>query len=390
MGLQRDRTREGVKGLANLWVRELSPNLETAYTDIGWLSEDGTTIDPQAQVIEHKDEGGNLSKISVGETSHKFSTFLAQVGQDEIDFIKNSALKTHSLRYYGMMNPWRFQYKCAELAQIVPYIPRTWKAGKQNLPLTAFFLKQDNSVFDTPEYYDAETFGPMYLDKNVLWISPRRLWNDATSRILDISGFANHGVLSQTSGGIAGIWQTATTPIRFLRFGGADGMADFGNVCDPTVNSWALDFWVRIEASDGTLVPLITKAASSSSVGFWIERGADNKIYAHISDGSTAKSVASYHTVTQGVWTHVFVSYNIIADNYMKLVTNGDVTNQTQVAIGSQSSLTNTVHLYIGRGGATYGQADFGDARFHISSTDISLAYMAPAHYAAERSIYGV
>jgi hypothetical protein len=175
-----------------------------------------------------------------------------------------------------------------------------------------------------------------------------------------------------------------------LRFGGADGMADFGNVCDPTVNSWALDFWVRIEASDGTLVPLITKAASSSSVGFWIERGADNKIYAHISDGSTAKSVASYHTVTQGVWTHVFVSYNIIADNYMKLVTNGDVTNQTQVAIGSQSSLTNTVHLYIGRGGATYGQADFGDARFHISSTDISLAYMAPAHYAAERSIYGV
>ena len=388
--LSRDRTREGAKGLANLFVRELSPNLETAYTDIGWLSEDGTTIDPQAQVIEHKDEGGNLSKISVGETSHKFSTFLAQVGQDEIDFIKNSALKTHSIRYYGMMNPWRFQYKCAELAQIVPYIPRTWKAGKQNLPLTAFFLKQDNSVFDTPEYYDIETFGPMYLDHNVLWISPRRLWNYATSKILDISGFANHASLSQTDGGVANIWQTNINPISSLRFDGIDGYADFGNVCDPAANSWVLEFWVRPEANDGTLIPLITKAASASTVGFWVERGVDNKIYVHISDGSNTASVASYHTVTQNVWTHVLIYYNDISDHYLKIVTNGDYANYRQAPLYSEGSLTNTVHLWVGRGGASYGLADFGDIRMHINSGGFDLATLAPAHFAAERSIYGI
>ena len=383
MLLQRDRTREAAKGLASIFVRELSPNLETAYNDLGWLSDDGTTLDPQAQVIEHKDEGGNLSKISTGETSHKFSSYLAQVGQDEIDFIKNSASKAHSIRYYGMMNPWRFQYKCAEFAQIVPYIPRTWKAGKQNLPLTAFFLKQDNSVFDTPEYYDAECLGNMFLDNMVLWLSPRRALNTATTRILDMSGYAYHNVLSDV-----GIWQDG-----YLRFNGSTYNGSFGDNLDidNSDGSFMFDFWLRILGDDATTQIIFSKKATTGSTdaGFWLERTSANKLKFYISNGAVDSELTSVGNVTKNVWQHFLVHTCYQTAQKTRLYINGLIDNE-QDALADFLPSTNAVNFYLARGGASYGQVDIGDFRIHKSTTVLDGSQTAYAHWLAERSYYSV
>ena len=383
MLLQRDRTREAAKGLANLFARELSPTLETVYSDLGWLSDEGTTIDPQAQVLEHKDEGGNLSKISVGEVSHKFSSYLAQVGQDEIDFIKNSANKAHSIRYYGMMNPFRFQYKCAEFAQIVPYIPRTWKAGKQNLPLTAFFLKQDNSVFDTPEYYDAECMGAMFLDNMVLWLSPRRALNTATTRILDMSGYAYHSVLSDVA-----IWQDI-----FLRFDGASYNGNFGDVLDidNATGSFMIDFWMRIKGNDSTLQPILSKKATTTSTdtGYWLERTTANKLKFYLSNGSVDTELTSVANVTKDVWQHFLIHTYYQSQQKTMLYINGLVDKEQDDA-GDYLPSANALNLYLAKCGASYGQIDIGDFRIHKSTTVLNGSQTAYAHWLAERSYYGV
>jgi len=47
--------------------------------------------------------------------------------------------------------------------------------------------------------------------------------------IVDASGKANHGILSP-SGDVGSIWQTGTTPAKFLRFDGTDDVANFGSI----------------------------------------------------------------------------------------------------------------------------------------------------------------
>jgi hypothetical protein len=368
-------------------VRQVSPTPGASFVDLGWLSDEGTTIDPQAQVIEHKDEGGNLSKISMGDTSNRFSSYLAQVGQDEVDFIKNAAGKIYAVRYYGMINPWRFQYKCSEFAQFVPYVARTWKVGKQNLPITAYFIKQDNTTLDIPEYYDAEALGIMYMNTMYIWLSPRRKWNDGTSKILDMSGWALHATLAQTSGGVAGIWQTSTTPERFLRFGGVDGYANFGDAGDiGATTSAVIEFWLRVKGNDGTLQPLVTKkSASGSGAGFWIERSAANYLKFYLSDGSFNDVQTSNATFLKDVWKHVAFVVNRTPQKsaiYVNGVLDSDLFTYS-------TDLSNAVSFYIARGGSGYGQVDIGDFRLHLQATDYD-GTIALSHYNAERAYYGV
>jgi hypothetical protein len=383
MSLQRDRTREGAVGLGMLTVREVYPTPGASYQDMGWLDIEGTSIDPQRQILEHKDEAGDLDNISETESAHKFGTFLAQVGQDEIDFILNASGKDHSLRYYGMMNPWRHQYICAELAKIVPSIPRTWKVGKQNLPMTAYFLKQSNLAYAVPEYYLIETLGRMYLDNLVFWISSRRKWNDATAKILDASGFAYHGDLNSD---YATIWQTATQPERFLRFDGSNDYASFGDVCDIGTNYAAIEFWVRIKGADGTLQEILTKKASNaySDPGFWIERiVANNALKVYLSDGSNQDVITSNAAITQNVWNHILI--NIVDGPDVLLYVNGTLDNSVS---HNTVSLSNAVSLYLARGGSGYGQVDIGDVRIHLKATSLDNIAMALGHYNAEKSYY--
>ena len=377
MGLQRDRTRQAAKGLANLFIRQVSPVVEASYTDMGWLSDEGTSIDPQAQVIEHKDEGGNLSKISMGEVSNKFASHLAQVSQNEIDLIRNAAGVYHSFRYYGMINPWRWQYICTELAQIVPYIPRTWKAGKQNLPITAFFLKQDNTLYDTPEYYDIECNGAMHVENMILWLSPRRSWNYNTVMLLDISGFQNHCTLNA-----AAAWNSATK----LLFNGSSQYGDLNDVCDIGTSQAVIEFWFKTPAANGTVQILMTKKASTghSDVGWWFERTANNTIKFYASDGTNYGEVESANTITQNNWYHVLLYLDHIS-GYMQLYVNGALAQSLQN--DPTNTISNSQHLLLAKGSTSYGNAYIGDIRIHTSSVTIDSATMALDHYNAEKGL---
>ena len=324
MDLRRDRTREGAKGLGNLWEREVSPTNDALYTDLGWLAGDGTTIDPQSQVLLHTDEAGDLAKISMSETAHKFSSFLDQVGQDEIDFIRNAASKYHSLRYYGMMNPWRFQYKCAELAQIVPIIPRTWKAG---------------------HLYSRG--------------KRRQIWN--ASNFLRFNGSSYSASLGDVCD--------------------ADNLASTGSfVFDFWVRIKGNDGTQQVIMSKKTDL-------TNGNAGWWIERGAGDKLDFYLSNATQYTHLVGTNDFLKDHWHHVLIATYFQTNQNTKLYVDG-VYDKNQSEIFGIFPVGNAVNMLLGKGYTAYGQVDLGDIRIHKSTNVLDFATMAADHYAAEASYY--
>ena len=393
--LARDRRREGARGLGLCSIRELYPVAAAAFTDLGWLDTDGTDINPQMSMTEYKDEAGDLSNVLPGETSHKFTTHLAQVSQAEVDLIKNAAGMDHAIRYYGMINPWIFQYACAELAKIVPNIPRTWKPGKQNIPLTAYFLKQDNSIMNIPEYYFIEAYGKMLLDNLAFWASPRRGWNANTNYLLDASGFAMHGTAATNGEGTAAsIWSVDLTNYPLLEAfldcdenGGALAYVNHGPTFAPGANNILIEGWIK-NPSIGTASIIMSKCTTpSTGQGFCLSLSAAGYLTVYLYDGMNTVAFSDNTHIIGNNWTHIGFEIDQI-DDWETLFMNGVPIYQPAHTINSISNAA--ANLLIGACGTNYSHLLIGDMRIHTSpaATSLNSAAIVAANYAAELSIY--
>lgn len=388
MALTRDRRRIGAKGLGKLEAREVSPSTGTNFDDLGPL--DGTDIEDIHETEEVFDERGDLQDVLEKQHVVRFSSALLQNGIDELDFIKTASGKVHSLRYSGMMNPTRFQYYCFEQVRINPSLVRGFKPGKQPLPLKAIALKQDDSVFDTPEYYFYEGLAKIRTAFLQLWLDANRGLNAATAKLLDISGFARHGALSSD---FATIWQTGSNPDRFLRFDGTNDEVNLGNVLnDDGSADFALECWVKITGADGGLEEILAKKSlvSNHTAGFALARDASNQILFKLSDGAASASVVSSATLLQNVWKHVmvFVDRNGNGQIYLNGAANG-----AAVSVASIGTGTNAGNLYLGRDGTNFGQVDIRGVRFYTfgaGALPTDAAAIALDHFNAEKAQMGL
>lgn len=388
MSIQRDRRRIGVKGLGRLEVRELSPSAGTAYDDVGSL--DGTDLEDVYDVEEIIDERGSLEDVKEKLHVVRLSSALLQNGIDELDLIRNSSGKVHSLRYSGMMNPGRFQYYCFEQSRINPSLVRGFKPGKQPLPLKAVMLKQDDSIFDTPEYYFYEGLARIRTAYLQLWMDAALGLNAATAKLLDISGFARHGALSSA---YATIWQAGTDPNRFLRFDGAVDEVNLGNILnDNALADFAIECWVRIKGADSGLEEILAKKSlvSNHTAGYGLARNASNQVLFKISDGTGSASVVTTSTLLQNVWKHVmvFVDRNGNGQIYLNGAADGAAVSVASVATG-----TNAGNLYLGRDGTNFGQVDIRGVRIYTygaGAVPADAATIALDHYNAEKTSMGL
>ena len=388
MGLTRDRRRIGVKGLGNLEAREVTPSAGTNFDDLGLL--DGTDLEDVYEVEEIFDERGNLQDVKEKQHVVRLLSALLQNGIDEINFIKNASGKVYSLRYCGMMNPSRFQYYCFEQTRINPSLARNFKPGKQPLPLKAIALKQDYSIFDTPEYYFYEGLARIRTTYLQLWLDAILGINAATAKLLDISGFARHGTLNSD---YATIWQTGTNPDRFLRFDGTNDEVNLGNVLnDDALADFALECWVRVKGADAGFEEILAKKslASNNTAGYVLARNASNQILFKLSDGSASASVVSTSTVLQNVWKHVmvFVDRNGNGQIYLNGAADG-----AAVSVASITTGTNAGNLYVGRDGTNFGQVDVRGVRIYTYGAGAvpgDAATIALDHYNAEKTSMGL
>jgi hypothetical protein len=249
-------------------------------------------------------------------------------------------------------------------------------------------MKQDSLGFDVPAYYVAQVGGdPFYPDDINLWVDPRWGYNNATVRLLDMSGFAYHGVLTST-----GLWQMSADP-KFLRFNGTSDAVDFGdNLDDDATGDFCIEGWVRVQAANGAAVSFLSKKTliTGNSAGFALYRTTGNTIAFTIGSGSANATATSSATLLQNVWAHVavIVDRSGNAQVYVNGTASGSATSVSSIGTG-----VNALSLLLGKDGTNFYQVDIGAMRVHRwpgGTLGANATLIPAAHFAADRAYYGV
>jgi len=388
MPIQRNRERLGARGFGKLMVRELLPT-PGAFVDLGYLDE--TNLEHLAEMEIITDENGEVINVMEKSSKDSIASNLLQVSADEIDFIRNASGKTHTLRYFGLLNEYqKFQYYCFEQVKIDPSVARRFIQGKQVMPLKATAVKQ-SLTYDVPTMYVVEVNAPLSLDYLQLWLSPRRGLNNLTAMVLDVSGFARHGTLTSA---FATIWQSAAAPERFLRFDGTVDALSLGDVLDDDATTdFMIETWAHIPAADGTAQEILGKKNlfADHSAGFAMRRETDNTISFKISDGDESATVASAATLLQNVWKHIAIT--IDRNGNGKMYINGAASGAAVSVAALETAASNALPFYLGAiNGTELGQVDISDTRAHQypSGLPADIATVILNHYTAEKTIHGL
>jgi len=385
--MARNRRQIRVKGLGNLEARQTDPVNEADFTKLGFLG--GTGFTDAFEMEEVPDEQGNLIDVKERGQRVMIESSLLQTDFEQIDYMANTKGKLHNVRYLGQDGPDSFKYFCLEQARIVPGVTLPFKAGLRPLPFVAKSLSQEEAGYSIPLYHLIQTGGPMFLDKMKLWVSPRGGKNYLLDRFIDASGFARHG---QITSDYATIWQ-AGTPTYFGRFDGVNDSVDFGDILDDdgTADMY-FEIWARVQAADGTAQEIMGKKTLSAgtTAGWSIYRNASNQIVFTIGSGSASANVVSAATLLQNVWKKIGVA--IDRNGNGQVYVNG-VASGAAVAVSAIGTGANALSLFMARDGTNFGQVDLGDARVMIygaGGLPASIATIDAAHYAAEKTLYGL
>jgi hypothetical protein len=386
MALQKDRTRLSFKGLGNIWIREVSPSSGIFY-NLGYI--DGTTIQNEADFSTLPDEYGQVVEALTSSVQKKFATSLMQTTKDEIDIIANAESKIYAIRYFGLYTDANhFLAHICDKVRLNPSFELAYKRGLRPLPMAGIALNTSAADgFTIPERYDIDALARLYLDEVAFWIEPRLGWNYNTTKVLDCSGYGNHGTLDPSSA-----WQSGT-PTYFLRFDGNNDYVTFGDICDDNGTiDFVIEGWLQVQGADGTEQEIITKIADlpGLAAGWGIYRNGSNKIVFILSDILTPTNVISDTSITQNVWKHIAIAVDRNGNGQIYI--NG-VADGSPVELSTVGSATNSTALYLARCGSGYGQVDLGGVRIHrynIGSLPSDIATQLLSHYNAEKTFYGL
>jgi len=391
MALGKSRQRIFVHGLGNCDVRELNPNPANDYSNVGYLQD---TLIEQASTTESIiDESGALVDEKVKSLSVNFQTNLMQTGIDEINLIRNSTYKHYAIRYYGNTDVNnRFQYFLIPCAKIIPSWQKKFSPEKQLIAMNVKAIDlSDELGFECPLFMEYEANQEIFIEQMKLFIAPERGYNMSTNKILDMSGFGNHGTLSSST-----LWQTGTTPERFLHFNGFEDSdyLSFGDILDDDgqTDFW-FELWLRVQASNGVALPIITKVLeyyNESQKGFCLFRKADNKLRFLISvDSQHYAQVDSIASITQNIWYHIAVTVD--RNGYVQIYVNGSMSciPQNVSFVGSVAN-NNNLKIATDDDATDFAKIDLGNFRFHRGQLPASINSIILSHYNAEKSKYGL
>lgn len=381
--MPKDRKKIYVNGLGDLLIRELEPSESDYFQNVGYLSGTKITIDKEVQEIWSED--GELIELGVLKEDSVIETALLQRSIDEINIIKDAENKVYAVRYCGNLNGKPYQYYCIEQARVVPKLELNYTVGNNPIPLTLRAIKKVEA-YDIPLMYINEASNKLYLDNMFLWIDAKIRYNSGTTRVLDASGYARHGLASSTN-----IWQVSTAPYYFDI--ASTRNINFGNILnDDGSKDFVIECWIRFNA-DGVSHPIANKksAIGDNTAGFVLYRKTDNKIEFKLSSGSASITITTTNAVNTNVWMHILVG--IDRNGNGQIFING-ASASPAVSVASIGSASNSLNYYIGRdnSGSTYSNISLAQLRHHLFPADSlpDLSVVSSAHYNAERAIYGL
>jgi len=390
MGLQRDRTRFWPHGLGTVEFRQVTPTPDTDHSDIGYIDE--STIEDLYELEKRFDETGSLTDVLEKNRAVAVRTKLMQVGLDEINLIKNSKGMRFSLRYRGINKEnGRFQYNAFDQVILNRSLAREFKTGPQTIPFEAFAIDLSDIIgIDDPVGYVYESAGLIRTAGLQVWLDARLGYGKATSKALEISGFARHGTLNSD---YATIWQTGSNPDRFLRLDGSNDEVNLGNVLnDDASGDFIIEIWFAPKAANGTQEELLSKKTlvTGNTAGFAVYRTTGNLMAFCIGSGTANALATTSGTALQNVNKHfaVTVDRNGNAQTYLNGAADGSPVSVAAIGTG-----TNALNLYLGRDGTNFGQYDVTVLRIYRYLTGglpADAATMIANHYNAEKAFFGL
>jgi hypothetical protein len=386
---RRQRTRIFVRGGGILRLREREPSNASLYSNAGYLS--STKFNDEHSIVELIDERGDF--IDAKSAAQKFTSesVLKQSGIDEIEFINLAANKLFAMQYYGLMGGNLFQYFCSQLVRVKPSAVMEFKsATERTLSLLMWSPKESNLAYDVPLYFLIESDKKLHIDNCVFWISPRNGYGYGMTKVLDISGYANHGTISGHSV-IGDIWKAAALPLNYLSFDGANDQVSFGNVNNITNEDAMLECWLNVREANGNVIELSSKKASSvdADAGWRWKRGSSNEVSFNLSDGTHAVSIVSADSaVEQNDWHHVAIALDRSGNGQIYI---DGAASGAPVSISSVTTLTNAANLYLARLATDYSQIYHTEFRMHkygVGGLPLNIAAIIADHYNAEKDYH--
>jgi hypothetical protein len=148
MSLERVRTRENAKGGGLLKARQIFPTPSDTFLDWGWLG--GTTLDDKRDIVESKDEVGDLVIVLESGRMATLATLLQQTSQDEIDLVNNANGKFYDLWYTALLANGDTQSLSAGVCQIKPGAKLDYKPGQRVIEVTLYMLAPKAAFTRTP------------------------------------------------------------------------------------------------------------------------------------------------------------------------------------------------------------------------------------------------
>jgi len=403
MSLQKNRTRIWVRGLGNLEVRQIEPSpVDPAFLSVGYIQ--STTISDEFEMEDITPETGRVIDYLPKQRVVGGVSQLMQTSINEINLLTSAddVNKIYAVRYYGPVEgdpSGIWQYFLFNQCRLKPGLnPLAFGPTQRSLPCAWRALYDDSAGYAIPEYTVIQTDGPIAMVDLQPWIAPRLELNLNTTRVLDISGFARHGLLQQTDSAHASpssMWGTAdpAAPI-ILAFNGTNDNINFGNVCDIGNEDFMIEFWVKIMAADGTIQEILSKKTSNAAgtPGFYVERSAANGMKCYFSDGTDqATPITANGTVLTAVWNHFAVTAkrSTVTQCYLNGAVSGSSVSMTSPSI---ETMTNAVSLYLGRIGTNYGQLRIGMFRIYRYAAGLpsDIATQIANHYSGEKGYFGL
>jgi hypothetical protein len=220
-----------------------------------------------------------------------------------------------------------------------------------------------------------------------LWVDPRFGNFGNLAKLYDASLKRYVGTFNSD---YASIWQTGTTPERFLRFDGVNDQCDFGNVVNLGSSDAIIEVWFRPQGSNGTIIGVLSKG--NGVTGIELSRHSDNTMRLYLGDGTNSANIFSTATVVQNSWAHVAFVILRSGGNGLAFINGSQSGNGA--SLSSIGSVSHSNGLIIGKlSPSTFGQIDSGGVRiydFGASGLPSNFATIINNHYNAEKAFYGL
>ena len=378
-----------VKGLGNLQAREVSPTPDDAFVSLGHI--ESVKMSDTHSMVDVTNDRGELVDWKSSGNKVTLDTVALQTDKEQIDFRRLAAAKYHAVRYFGLTAPTYFQYFCIEVGRIQPGGDLEFKQGLRKFPMMIKGLDQPDLGFSIRPFHFVEARGPLSIDSCNLWIVPRNGDNTETAKILDVSGFGRHGLVSSD---FTTIWMLdGTLGIYLLRLDGVNDQVSFGDECDiDDVSDFMIEAWIRVMGADASLQEILSKkSADADEAGYRIVRTTGNKIAFKISDGMTSATATGAGNVLTTTKHHVAVAGD--RNGNVQLYLDGVADGAAVSIAGVTGSAANAENLILGKLAAGFGQLDFADVRIHLYGADelpANIAAIVADHYAAEKGYLGL